>query len=335
MLEDTATMRRAIRLLVTLALGLLVAPLVPEAQPAPHIWRIAFLGAESPATSRHFLDAFRQGLRDLGYVEGQNITIEARWAEGRNERFPNLVAELVRLKVNIILAVSTPAAMAAKQGTHTIPIVFMAGDPFGSGLVGSLAQPGGNMTGLSLVVGEEFAGKWLEMLREPIPNASPVAILWNPANPANVAYLKTLQVSAQRLGVTLEPQGVQDPGQFESAFAAMADARAQALIVFTDPLTVRYRGQIVELAAEGRLPAMYGFREFVDAGGLMAYGSNVPFMCRRAAVYVDKILKGAKPGDLPVEQPSKFELVINLKTAEALGLTIPPTLLFQADEIIR
>jgi putative tryptophan/tyrosine transport system substrate-binding protein len=325
----------AIAQIVTLGLSLLVAPLVAEAQPVPRMWRIAFLGAESPATSQHFLDAFREGLRDLGYVEGQNITIEARWAEGRNERFPDLVAELVQLRVHVLLAISTPAALAAKQGTQTIPIVFIASEPFGSGIVASLARPGGNMTGLSLALGEEFAGKWLELLREAIPHASQVAILWNPANPANVEYLKALQVSAQRLGVTLEPQGVQDPNQFESVFAAMATARAQALIVLTDPLTVRYRDQIVELAAKDRLPAMYGFREFVDAGGFMAYGSNVSYICRRAAVYVDKILKGAKPGDLPVEQPTQFELVLNLKTAQALGLTLPPSLLFQADEVIR
>jgi putative tryptophan/tyrosine transport system substrate-binding protein len=327
--------RSSAALLITLALSLFEVPLVAEAQPAPHMWRIAFLGAESPATSRHFLDAFRQGLRDLGYVEGQDLTIEARWAEGRNERFPDLVAELVRLKVHVMLAMSTPAALAAKHSTHTIPIVFIAAEPFGSGLVASLARPGGNLTGLSLALGEEFAGKWLELLQEAMPNASPVAILWNPANPANVGYLNTLQGSAQRLGVALHPQGVQDPSQFDSAFAAMANARPRALIVVTDPLTVRYRSQIVDLAAKSRLPAMYGFREFVDAGGLMAYGANMPFMCRRAAVYVDKILKGAKPGDLPVEQPTQFELVINLKTAQALGLTIPPTLLFQADEVMR
>jgi putative tryptophan/tyrosine transport system substrate-binding protein len=327
--------RRVIGLLVTLALGLLVAPLAAEAQPAPHMWRIAFLGAESPATSRHFLDAFRQGLHDLGYVEGQNVTIEARWAEGRHERFPDLVDELVRLKVHIMLAMSTPAALAAKSGTRTVPIVVIAADPLGSGLVASLARPGGNLTGLSLAASEEFAGKWLELLQEAVPNASPVAILWNPANPATIGYLNTLQRSAQRLGVALQPQGVQDPGQLEGAFAAMATARAQALIVLTDPLTVRYREQLVALAAKSRLPAMYGVREFVDVGGLMAYGASLPSLCRRAAVYVDKVLKGAQAGELPVEQPTTFELVINLKTAQALGLTIPLILLFQADEVIR
>jgi putative ABC transport system substrate-binding protein len=327
-------MTKTVRL-VTLTLALLVAPLVAKAQQRPRMWRVAFLGAESPATSRHFLDAFRQGLRDLGYVEGQNITIEARWAEGSHERFPELVAELVRLQVHVMLAISMPAALAAKQGTQTTPVVFIAGEPFGSGLVTSLARPGGNLTGMSLALGEAFAGKWLELLREAIPNASPVAILWNPANPANIEYLKALRDSAQRIGVALQLQEVQDISQFESAFAAMATARAQALIVFPDPLTVRYRGQIVALAAKHRMPAMYGFREFVNAGGFMAYGSNVPFMCRRAAVYVDKILKGTKPGDLPVEQPTQFELIINLKTAQALGITIPPALLVLADEVLQ
>ena len=321
--------------LVILTLGLLVVPLMAEAQQAPRLWRVAFLGAESPATSGHFLDAFRQGLCDLGYVEGQTITIEARWAEGRYERFPDLVAELVRLNVHVMLAISTPAALAAKQGARTTPVVFIAGEPLGSGLVASFAQPGGQLTGIALALGEAFAGKWLELLQEAMPHASPVAILWNPTNPVNAGYVQTLQDAAQRLGVTLHPQGVQDPSQFASAFATMATARAQALIVVPDPLTVRYRGQIVELAATYRLPAMYGFREFVQAGGLMAYGSNVSVLCRRAAVYVDKILKGTKPGDLPVEQFAQFELIINLKTAQALGLTMPPTLLFQADEVLR
>jgi putative tryptophan/tyrosine transport system substrate-binding protein len=321
--------------LATLVLSLLVAPRAIDAQQVPPPWRIGFLGAESPAVSRHFLDAFRHGLQDLGYVESQNITIETRWAEGHHDRFPALVAELVRLKVHVLLAISTPAALAAKQATQAIPIVFIGGEPLSSGVVGNLARPGGNMTGLSLALGEAFAGKWLELLREAMPTIFQVAILWHPANPANVAYVNALKGSAQRLGVTLHPQGVQDPGQLENAFAAMATGQAQALIVLTDPLTVRYRNQIVALAATHRLPAMYGFREFVDAGGLMAYGSSVRAMCRRAASYVDKILKGAAPADLPVEQPTTFELVINLKTAQALGLTIPPTLLFQADEVIR
>jgi putative ABC transport system substrate-binding protein len=321
--------------IVTLTLSLLAAPLITEAQQASNMWRIAFLGAESPSTNQHFLDAFRQGLRELGYVESQNITLEARWAAGSNERFPDLVAELVRLKVHVMLALSTPAAVAAKHGTPTIPIVFIAGDPFGSGLVASLARPGGNVTGLSLALAEEFPGKWLELLREAVPHVLQVAVLWNPTNPANARSLTALQVQAQRLGVTLHPQAVQDPSQFDRVFAAMAAERAQGLVVFTDPLMVRYRAQIVDLAAKNRLPTMYGFREFVEAGGLMAYGSNVADMCRRATTYVDKILKGTKPGDLPVEQATKFELVINLKTAKALGITMPPHLLVLADEVIQ
>jgi putative ABC transport system substrate-binding protein len=321
--------------LATLVLSLLVAPLAIHAQQGPPPWRIGFLGAEFPATSQHFLDAFRHGLQDLGYVESRNITIETRWAEGHHDRFPALVAELVRLKVHVLLTISTPAALTAKQATPAIPIVFIGGEPLSSGVVGSLARPGGNLTGMSLALGEAFAGKWLELLREAIPTVSQVAILWHPANPANVAYVNELQVSAQRLGVTLHPQGVQDPSQLANAFAAMATGQAQALIVLTDPLTVRYRDQIVALAATHQLPAMYGFREFVDAGGLMAYGSSMPAMCRRAATYVEKILKGATPGNLPMEQPTTFELVINLKTAQARGLTIPPTLLFQADEVLR
>jgi putative ABC transport system substrate-binding protein len=321
--------------LVSLAVTGLALALATGARPAAPLWRIGFLGAESPATSRHILDAFRHGLHDLGYVEGQTITIEARWAEGHHDRFPALVAELVRVPVHVLLAISTPAALAAKQETPALPIVFIGGEPLRSGVVGGLARPGGNLTGVSLALGEEFAGKWLELLREALPTVSQVGLLWHPANAANVAYVTALQTSAQRLGVTLQPQGVQDPSQLEHAFTAMAAARAQALIVLTDPLTVRYRDQIVALAATHRLPAVYGFREFVEAGGLLAYGASLPAMCRRAATYVDKILKGAKPADLPVEQPATFELVINLRTAEALGLTIPPALLFQADGVIR
>ena len=297
--------------------------------------RVAFLGAESPSTSRHFLEAFRVGLRERGYVEGRDIVIEERWAEGRSERFPDLAAEMVRLNVDVIVAVSTPAALAAKSATTVIPIVFIASDPLGSGVVSGLARPGGNMTGVSLALGLEFTGKWLELLREVIPRLSDVAVLWNPDNPANTGYLNALQTAAQQLRVKLKPVGVREPGQIEGAFAAMAAARAQALVVLPDPLTVRYRDTIVARAAKARLPAMYGFREFVNAGGLMAYGSSVSEICRRAATYVDKILKGAKPGDLPVEQPTSFQFVINLKAARALKLAIPPSLLQRADEVIQ
>jgi ABC-type uncharacterized transport system substrate-binding protein len=315
--------------------AVLAAPLAAEAQAPIARPRVAFLGAESLTTNQHFLDAFRQGLREHGYVDGQNVTLEERWAEGRSERFPELIGELVKLKASVILTISAPAAVAAKAATTTIPIVFIAGDPLGSGLVRSFARPGGNLTGLSISLDEEFSGKWLELLKEAVPRISRVAVLYNPTNPANAPYLTVLRRVAQKLGVKLQPTRVQDSVGFDGAFASMSVERAQALIVLIDPLTVRYRGRIAELAAKNRLPAMYGFREFADSGGLMAYGTNVADLCRRAAGFVDKILKGAKPGDLPIEQPNKFEFVINLKTAKALGLTIPPSLLLRADQILE
>jgi ABC-type uncharacterized transport system substrate-binding protein len=317
------------------AVAMFAAPLALEAQESTTRRRVAFLGAESASTNLHFLEAFRQGMREHGYVEGQNMTLDARWAEGQSERFPELVGELIRLKPNVILTVSAGAAAAAKHSTTTIPIVFIASDPLGSGLVPSLARPGGNLTGLSLFLGEDFSSKWLELLREVIPKISRVAVLLNPASPASVGYLRVLKGAAQRLGIKLQPQEARHPDQLDGAFTAMVAERAQGLIVVVDPLTVRYRGPIVELAAKNRLPAVYGFREFVDAGGLMAYGVNVPYLCRRAAGYVNKILKGAKPGELPVEQPTSFEVIVNLKTAKALGLTIPPSLLARADQVIE
>ena len=264
-------------------LGLYVTPLTAQAQGLIPPTRIVFMGPDSPSTGQHFLHAFRQGLREHGYVDGQNLMLETRWAEGRSERFSELIGELLRLKASVILTVSLPAALAAKNQTTTTPIVFIAGDPLGSGLVRSLARPGGNLTGLSISLGEDFSGKWLELLKEAVPKISRVAILWNSANPANAAYLTVLRVVGQKLGVTLQSEGIRDPGGFDSAFASMSVERAQALIVVIDPLTVRYRGRIVELAAKNRLPTMYGFREFADAGGLMAYGANVADLCRRAA----------------------------------------------------
>jgi putative tryptophan/tyrosine transport system substrate-binding protein len=318
-----------------LGLGALTAPVRAEAQRAARLSRIAFLGAEAPSTSQQFLAAFREGLRARGHVEGRDILVEASWAEGRGDRFPDLVAEILRLKADVILVMSTPAALAAKKATATIPIVFVAADPLGTGLVPSLSRPGENITGVSLSLGVEFTGKWLELLREVVPRASHVAVLWNPANPSNVAYLKALEAAAPQLRMKLKPEGIRDPGDLDRVFGAIGDGQVQALVVLTDPLTVRYQSPIVERAAERRLPTMYGFREFVDAGGLMSYGVSVPEMCRRAAGYVDKILKGAKPGDLPVEQPTAFELVINLKTAKALGLAMPQSLLQRADHVLQ
>jgi putative tryptophan/tyrosine transport system substrate-binding protein len=310
-------------------------PLAASAQQPTKVPTIGFLGAESASTNQHFFDAFREGMREHGYIVGKNITLVERWAEGRNERFPELIGELLGLKVDVILAVSVPAALAAKRGTATIPIVFIASDPLGTGLVASLARPGANLTGFSLFLGDEFSSKWLELLKEAVPYVSGVALLWNPTNPASSHYVTVLRGAADKLGIVLQLQPVNDPDQFEHAFTTIVAARAQALVVVVDPLTVRYRGRIVELATTNQLPAMYGFREFVDVGGLIAYGVNVPYLCRRAAVYVDKIVKGATPADLPVEQPTRFELVINLKTAKTLGLEIPPTLLARADEVIE
>ena len=297
--------------------------------------RVAFLGAESRSTNQHFFDAFRQGMTEHGYIDGQNVILEQRWAEGRSERFPELVGQLIGLKTDVIVAVSLPAALAAKSATKTIPIVFIASDPLGSGLVPSLARSGGNLTGFSLFLGDEFSSKWLELLKEAVPNVSRVAVLWNPVNPASSHYVTVLRDAGEKLGAMLQPQAVSDPDQFNGAFATIVAERAQALIVVVDPLTVRYRERLVELAMRNRLPAMYGFREFVDAGGLIAYGVNVPHLCRRAAVYVDKIIKGVTPAELPVEQPTRFELVINLKTAKALGVEIPPMLSARADEVIE
>jgi putative ABC transport system substrate-binding protein len=310
-------------------------PLAVRAQEPLKVPTIGFLGAESASTDQQVFDAFREGMREHGYVEGKNVAFVERWAEGRSERFPELIGELLSLKVNVILAISAPAALAAKHETATIPIVFIASDPLGSGLVASLARPAGNLTGLSVFLGDEFSSKWLEFLRDAVPSISRVAVLWNPTNPASSHYLTVLRRTAEKLGIKLQPQVVNDPDQFESAFAAMVAAQAQALVVVLDPLTVRYRKRIVELTIKNRLPTMYGVREFAEAGGLMAYGVHLPDLYRRAATYVDKILKGAKPSDLPVEQPTKFEFVINAKTAKTLGLTIPPTLLVFADEVIE
>ncbi len=322
-------------LLVALGLGLLAAPLAAEAQQPAKVPRIGFLGG-SPATGfpNNYLEAFRQGLRELGYVEGRNITIEYRWAEGKYDRLPALAAELVQLKVDVIFAFATPPSQAAKQATKTIPIVMLAADAVEQGLVASLARPGSNITGLS-VQAPELGGKQLQLLKQVVPRASRVAILWNTANPYTALVVRETEAAARTLGVQLQSLPVRGPEEFEGAFEAATRGGAAALLTVGDVLTIAHRTRIVALAAKSRLPAMYTFREFVDDGGLMAYGANLADLSRRAATYVDKILKGAKPGDLPVEQPTKFELVINLRTAKALGLTIPQSVLIRADEVIQ
>jgi putative ABC transport system substrate-binding protein len=328
--------RRTIGRSVALILALLLAPRASAAQPLPRVPRVGLLWFGSPVVGPSpQLEAFRQGLRERGYLEGQNIVIEYRHAGMRPGLLPDLAANLVLSRVEVIVAAGDPAIQAVKQATTTIPIVMVASaDPVGSGFVASLARPGGNLTGSS-AMSPELSGKRLQLLTEALPSVSRVAVLFNPTDPARGLDWQALQGAAQAFGRQLHPVEVRSPDAFDSAFAAMARAGAEALIVLGDTLTVSYRLQIVDLAAKHQLPAMYSGREFVDAGGLMAYGPSLPDAFRRAAAYVDKILKGAKPADLPVEQPTTFELVINLKTARALGLTLAPALLFQADEVIQ
>jgi len=315
---------------------LLAAPLAADAQQAGKVPRIGFLAAAAPSDVSARLDAFRQGLRALGWVEGQNIVIDYRFAEGRYDRLPDLAAELVRLKVDIIVSVASQGVAAAKNATETIPIVMISvGDPVGLGFVASLARPGGNVTGSSFSVGLEIVGKGLELLKETVPKVRRVAILLNPANPAHPLAISEVNVAARSLGVQLQVLEARSLNEFDGAFAAMAKERVGALLVLTDGMFILHRTRLADLAARSRLPAAYGTREMVEAGGLMSYGPSLPDLFRRSATYVDKILKGAKPGDLPVEQPTKFEFVINLKTAKALGLTIPQSLLQRADEIIQ
>jgi len=332
---DLATIDRR-TFLGGLALSVLVAPLAAEAQQAGKVWRIGLLAPRSASDALPFNKAFRQGLSELGWVEGQNIVIEYRFAEGRYNRLPDLAAELVRLKVDVIVAGGTAASAAAKNATGTIPIVMTSvADPVGAGLIGSLARPGGNLTGLSYSVGLETVGKGLELLKETVPKLRRVAILSNPANPAQPLAIRDVKVAARSLGVQLQLLEARGPNDFDGAFAAMAKERVEALLVVADSLLGFHRTQLADLAAKRRLPAAYGLREHVDAGGLLFYGPSITDLFRRAATYVDKILKGAKPAGLPIEQPTKFELVINMKTAKALGLTIPQSILVRADEIIQ
>ena len=309
-------------------------PLAVGAQTPPKIPRVGFIAGSNPAATEHTFGAFQQRLRELGYVEGQSIALEVRWAEGRLERMPELVAELVGLKMDVLVAAVSTAALAAKKATRTIPIVMVAADPVGLGLVASLPRPGGNVTGLSFF-NEAIIAKRLELLKELVPGLARVAVLRNPTVVVHATFWQDTEVAARKLGVALQPLDVRGPEGFEAAFAAATLGNAQALIAFDDALTIAHRPRIAGLAASSRLPAVYGYREFPDDGGLMSYGPNFADLYRRAATYVDKILKGAKPADLPVEQPTKFELVINLKTAMALGLDVPLQLQQLADEVIE
>jgi putative ABC transport system substrate-binding protein len=320
------------RFLLTSLAGALAAPLAAGAQQTGKVFRIGFLQPASRVPPE-YLEAFRQGLRDHGHVEGQNIVIEHRTSSAPNEH-PVLLTELVGQKVDILVTWSTPALVAAKKATSMIPIVGISGDPVQAGLVASLARPGGNLTGLALLT-DELEVKKLQLLKETVPWVTHVAVLWNPDNPVWTSALKRLQEAAPPLSMKLQPLGVRASGELEAAFAAATREKAGALLVVQDGAFSPDRQRIADFAAMSRLPAIYPNRPYVEAGGLMAHGVDFPDLLRRAAGYVDKILKGARPGDLPVEQATKFHLVINMKTAKALGLTIPPSLLARADQVIE
>lgn len=320
----------------TVAGGLVVAPLIAEAQQAAReVHRIGclFFGSDAPSP---LIEGFRQGLRELGWVEGQNVVMEYRFADGQLDRLPDLATELVRLKVDVIVAMATSPAVAAKNATGTIPIVMVGvGNPVGLGLITSLARPGGNVTGLAFSIGSVASGKGLELLKEALPRVRRVAVLSNPTNPSHALAIREVRGAAPSLGVRLQLLEAREPNHFGGVFVAMVKDQADALLVVPDSMFVLHRVPLADLTTKNRLPSMHGVRENVEAGGLMSYGPNVEADFRRAALFVDKILKGAKPGDLPVEQPTTFELVINLKTATALGLKIPPLLLQRADQIIE
>ena len=321
------------RIVFALGAGALAAPLALAQQPAK-VRTIGFLGSGTPSVWSQWTAAFAQRLRELGWIEGRNVAIEYRWAEGRSERFTEIAAEFVRLKVDVIVTSGTPAVIAAKQATSVIPIVFAtAGEPVRAGLVASLARPGGNVTGLSIEAAD-LAGKRLELLRGVVPGLRRLAILLNVGNPVTAVELGEVQTAARTLGLEVAALEIRQAEDIAPAFEALK-SRAQTIYVVSDPLTNTNRNRINTSVLSARLPTMYGFREHVEAGGLMSYGPNRPDLYRRAGELVDKILRGAKPADIPVEQPTKFDLVINLATAKALGLTIPQTVLLRADEVIE
>jgi putative ABC transport system substrate-binding protein len=328
---------RIVSIIVILALGSLTASLPAEAQEAGKVFRIGYLTPiPTPPRTSFVWEAFLQGLRERGWREGKNIVIERRSSEGRYERLPDLTAELVQLRVDVLVVVGAAATRAAVEATTKIPIVSMGvQDPVRLGFVQSLARPGGNITGPALFAGLAIAGKQLELLKETVPKVSRVAVLWNSANPMHAPLLRETEVAARALKVKLQPLEVSGPDEFDSAFAAMTRERAGALFVPADPVFVAHRKRLADLAAKHRLPALYGVASHVMAGGLMAYATSLADMFSRAADYVDKILKGAKPADLPMEQPTKFELIINLKTAKALGLAIPESILIRSDKVIE
>ena len=314
---------------------LLAVPLAGEAQNARKVYRIGYLGNSSAFLEPDLVEAFRQGMRHLGYVENQNVIIEYRWAEGKYDRFTALVADLIRLQVDVIVTAGTPGTLAAKNATKTIPIVMaVSGDAVGVGLVESLARPGGNVTGLTTMV-SELEGKRFELLKEILPKLARVAVFKNDANPLSAIQFRHTVAAAKSLHIALEPLDVRAVGEFEKAFASVAKSRPDAIMVFSDRFLLAERERIVAFAAKQRLAGMYSYAEFVASGGLISYSPNYPESFRSSARYVDKILKGAKPADLPVEQPTRFELVINMKTAKTLGVKIPNSILVRADKVIE
>jgi putative ABC transport system substrate-binding protein len=320
-------------LVATLTLGLIAAPLAVEAQPAGKIFHIGMIMFGSPENAIAPAP-FRQRLLELGYIEGQTAVLEMRYAHGREEALPDLLSELVRLRVDAIYATGDQVVLAAKRATSTIPVVMVACDALAAGLVDSLSRPGGNLTGISCL-SSEIGSKRLALLREAIPKVSRVGVVWNAGDPGKTIEWRNTEIAARALGMTPTSLEVRSPSDIDAVLTPTTRQRVDVLMVLGDALTIFSRRRISELAAKTGIPTMYGYREFVEAGGLMSYGPSNPAMYRHAADYVDKILKGAKPSDLPVEQPTKFELIINLKTAKALGLTIPPSLLGRADELIQ
>ena len=319
----------------TVAGALLAAPLAAEAQPARKVHRIGFLGNSTEALEANLVGPFRDGFREIGYIEGRDLAIEYRWAEGQYDRFPALIAELIALKVDVIVTAGTPAALAVRRATTAIPLVMVAvGDPVGSGLVKSLARPGGNLTGL-VSIAPDLEGKRLELLTEVVPRLSFVAFLLNPANAFHVTSEKQARAAAKVLHLKVEFFPVRAESEFDHAFQSISRQRPGALVMLADRLFLHHRARIVDFAARNRLPTVYAYTELVEAGGLMSFGPSYLGMHRRAAYFVDRILKGVKPADLPMEQPSKFELMINLRTAKALGLTVPQSLLQRADQVIE
>jgi putative ABC transport system substrate-binding protein len=318
-----------------ITLGILLGSLAAQAQQTGHVHRIGFLGNSTAALEANLVGPFREGLRDLGYVEGRNVLVEYRWAEGKYDRFPALIEELLARKVAVIVTAGTPATLAVKKATTSVPVVMAAvGDPVGTGIVPSLNRPGGNITG-STAIATEMDAKRLELLREVVPSVSYIALLWNAASPLQVLAEKQVQAAAQVLRMRVLSLGVKTEEEIKSALAVMARERPDALLVLADRLLLHHRALIMDFATRHRLPGVHAYRELVEAGGLMSFGPSYADMHKRAAYFVDRILKGAKPGDLPVERPTKFELVINLKVAKALGLTIPQSVLLRGTEVIQ